>query len=129
MNLGPVVNTIYGHDGYRLISPDGCHVCTSGPTAPGGLWRRTFWQAPIIPIVDFNGDGKVDATDMALLVDNWGKNTSVCDIGPFAWGDGVVDEKDLGVLMESLVTPSPKAYGRSLRCDPELDIALVRPDL
>jgi len=59
--------------------------------------------------VDFNGDGKVDAMDMGLLADSRGKNTSLCDIGPFAWGDGVVDEKDLGVLMESLAAPKPKA--------------------
>ncbi len=46
---------------------------------------------------------------------DWGKNNSVCDIGPFAWGDSVVDEKDLGVLMESLVAPSPSATDVS--CD------------
>jgi hypothetical protein len=59
--------------------------------------------------VYFNGDGKVDAKDLALLVDNWGKSNSVCDIAPFAWGDGMVDERDLKVLMESLMTPGPKA--------------------
>ncbi len=68
-----------------------------------------LYQAPLIRVVDFNGDGKVDATDMGLLVDNWGRNQSRCDIGPFPWGDGVVDEKDLRVLMESLTTPGPQA--------------------
>jgi hypothetical protein len=67
------------------------------------------WKAPIIPLLDFNGDGNVDAADMALVVVNWGKSNSVCDIGPFPWGDGVVDEKDLAVLMESLATPKAKA--------------------
>ncbi|MBM4029348.1 MAG: hypothetical protein FJ280_28720, partial [Planctomycetes bacterium] len=75
------------------------------------LDRSTWhcWQVPIIPIVDFDGDGKVNEKDLDLLMADWGKSNSVCDIGPFAWGDGVVDEQDLRVLMESLVTPGPKA--------------------
>ncbi|HSV99877.1 MAG TPA: discoidin domain-containing protein [Sedimentisphaerales bacterium] len=73
------------------------------------------WQVPILPIVDFTGDGEVDAADMALLVADWGKSNSPCDIGPFAWGDGVVDEKDFSVLMEQLMTPDPQASDVS--CD------------
>ena len=86
--------------------------CTS-TGRPATLLART-WKAPILPIVDFNGDGKVDAKDMALLVANWGKNKSVCDIGPFAWGDGVVDEKDLKVLMEIADDSRPERIGRVL---------------
>ncbi|MCU0917850.1 MAG: discoidin domain-containing protein, partial [Planctomycetes bacterium] len=56
-----------------------------------------------------NGDGKVDAADMALLVASWGMNVAACDIGPFPWADGMVDEKDLKVLMKSLMTPGPEA--------------------
>jgi hypothetical protein len=80
--------------------------------------QRTIWQVPILPVVDFNGDGKVDEKDLVLLVADWGKTNSVCDVGPFAWGDGVVDEKDLGVLMESLVTPRPNAT--DVACDAAL---------
>jgi Tol biopolymer transport system component len=108
-NLGPSINTIYS-DFITAISPDGsCYMDDFLGPRPGGLGQEDIWQASITPVVDFNGDGKIDAADMALLADNWGKSNSLCDIGPFPWGDGVVDEKDLAVLMESLVTPGPKA--------------------
>ncbi|RPJ32141.1 MAG: hypothetical protein EHM35_11770, partial [Planctomycetaceae bacterium] len=115
-NLGAAFNTMYS-DEMAAISADGrwCLIDDFEGPRPGGLGGSDIWQAPIIPIADFNGDGKVDAADMALLEANLGKNNSTCDIGPFAWGDGVVDEKDLGVLMKSLVSPSPGAADVS--CD------------
>jgi hypothetical protein len=58
-----------------------------------------FWQAPIIPLVDFNGDGLAGIGDLVLLIDSWGTSESLCDIGPTPLGDGVVDEADLKVLM------------------------------
>jgi hypothetical protein len=58
------------------------------------------WQAPIIPIVDFNGDGKVDGKDVLCMAGNWSTDDPLCDIGPFAWGDGIVDLHDLTVLAE-----------------------------
>jgi hypothetical protein len=63
-----------------------------------------IYQAPIIPIVDFNGDRIVDAADMVIMVDNWGTDNSLCDIGPMPWGDGIVDVQDLVVLAEHLFT-------------------------
>jgi serine/threonine protein kinase/Tol biopolymer transport system component len=107
MNCGPVVNSPYVEWAVN-VSADGSMLYFHS-TRPSGFGGYDIWQAPIIPIMDFNGDGKVDAADMVLLVANWGKNQPLCDIGPFAWGDGVVDEKDLRVLMESLMTPGPKA--------------------
>jgi len=75
------------------VSPDGSMLyvfCDFG---------HTIWQAPILPVVDFNGDGVVDTKDLARLIDSWGQADPLCDIGPFAWGDGVVDAADLEVLM------------------------------
>ncbi len=63
----------------------------------GGAWDN--WQAPIIPMVDFNGDQNVDVNDLRELVDNWGTDKSLYDIGPFAWGDGKVDIEDLKVFI------------------------------
>ena len=60
------------------------------------------WQAPIIPIVDFNGDGLVDAADIVVMIDHWHTDNSLCDIGPAPWGDGIVDVQDLIVLSEHL---------------------------
>jgi hypothetical protein len=56
------------------------------------------------PIVDFNGDGIVDAADMCIMIDHWGTDNSMCDIGPMPWGDGIVDVEDLIVLAGHLFT-------------------------
>jgi serine/threonine protein kinase/Tol biopolymer transport system component len=112
-NLGPVVNSTAWQVGAK-ISHDGATLLFHSPR-PGGFSGCDMWQAPIIRTLDFNGDGTVDAKDMALFVSNWGQDNPLCDIGPFAWGDGVVDERDLRVLMESLLTPGPKAL--DVPCD------------
>jgi len=54
------------------------------------------------PIVDLNGDGIVDSADMCIMVDYWGTDEPLCDIGPMPWGDGIVDVQDLIVLSEHL---------------------------
>ena len=68
------------------------------------MWRRppraTGCLVSIIPIVDFNGDGKVDSEDKSILMDHCGQNEPLCDIGPMPWGDGIVDIQDLCVLAE-----------------------------
>jgi hypothetical protein len=53
---------------------------------------------PIIPIVDFNGDGQVDGKDVFILAAHGGYNRPSCDIGPTPLGDGVVDYEDFKVL-------------------------------
>ncbi len=63
----------------------------------GATWEN--WQVPILPVVDFNVDKKVDLVDLVMLIDDWGKTKSVCDIGPMPWGDGKVDIEDLKVFM------------------------------
>jgi hypothetical protein len=107
VNLGPVVNGA-GTEGPGGFSGDMTTLYLTSDR-PGSFGVFDVWTVPILPVVDFNGDGKVDAADMALLADNWGQNEPLCDIGPFAWGDGVVDEEDLRVLMEQLMTPGPQA--------------------
>jgi len=102
VNLGPTFNT----------SEEDCRspiITLNPPTLwwADNIWE--YWQAPILPVLDFNADGKVDAVDLTMLIETWGMNGTVCDIGPFPWGDSVVDEKDLGVFMGSVVTPPPHA--------------------
>jgi Tol biopolymer transport system component len=101
-NLGSMINTTY-FEGMGPLAPDG-RTLYFGSTRPGGLggdWGD-IWQVPIIPVVDLNEDGIVDSDDMVIMVDNWGTDNSLCDIGPMSWGDGVVDVEDLIVLAEHL---------------------------
>ena len=88
-------------DAAARISSDGTTLYYSS-NRPGGVGDLDILQAPIIPIVDLNGDGIVDADDMCIVVDHWGENYSLCDIGPMPWGDGIVDVQDLVVLAEHL---------------------------
>ncbi len=61
-----------------------------------------IWQVEVTPIVDFNGDEIIDLVDLMMLIDNWGTDNAIYDIGPMPWGDGVVDAKDLIVLAEHM---------------------------
>jgi hypothetical protein len=108
VNLGPDMNTS-SYDSVPCISPDGSvlYFTSSRPdssTVPG---NTDIWQVPITPIVDFNGDGIVDSADMCILVDNWGTDEPLCDIGPMPWGDDIVDVQDLIVLAEHLFEEVP----------------------
>jgi len=100
VNLGSSVNTIYSEMAAR-VSADGQMLYFTYRSyegfRPGGN-AGDVWQAPIVPLVDFTGDGKVDGADICTMVDCWATGDSVCDIGPMPWGDGVVDVEDLKVL-------------------------------
>jgi hypothetical protein len=107
-NLGPKVNTAYGESG-PCTSADGCWLYfIDYPTRRlGGEGNLDLWHVPIIPIVDLNGDGIVDVADMCIMIDNWGTDEPLCDIGPMPWGDGIVDVQDLIVLAEHLFEEVP----------------------
>ena len=107
VNLGPIINSP-NHDGQAVLSNDGSTLYFSSARS-GGLGRNTsdIYKAQIIPIVDFNGDGIVDSVDICILVDHWGTNNSLCDIGPMPWGDGIVDVQDLIILAEHLFEEAP----------------------
>ncbi|MCH7558137.1 MAG: hypothetical protein IIB56_11865 [Planctomycetes bacterium] len=57
------------------------------------------WQVSIIPIVDFNGDFKIDIEDLIILIEHWGQDEPSVDIAPPPSGDGIVDVQDLEVFM------------------------------
>jgi len=96
VNLGPPVNTSLD-DCSPDISADGKTLYFfSGGNARLRSGNFDLYQAPILPIVDLN------AEDMCIIVDNWGTDEPLCDIGPMPWGDGVVDIQDLIVLAEHL---------------------------
>jgi Tol biopolymer transport system component len=103
INLGPNINTSYSESD-PSVSADGRMLYFSEypNPRPGGIGDLDIWQAPIIPIVDFNGDGFIDSADIWIMIDHWGEDYSLCDIGPMPWGDGTVDVQDLILLVEHL---------------------------
>ena len=100
VNLGAKVNSSSIENG-PCISVDG-RTLFFHSNRSGGYGLHDLWQVSIDPIVDLNADGIVDSADMCIIVDHWGTDNSLCDIGPMPWGDGIVDVQDLIVLAEHL---------------------------
>ncbi len=98
IKLEPPVNLT--SDISPIVSSDGRTLYFSSYNRDGGYGYWDLWQVPIIPLVDLNGDGIVDSADVVIMVDNWGTENSLCDIGPMPWGDGIVDVQDLVLLSE-----------------------------
>jgi Tol biopolymer transport system component len=98
-NLGPGINS-WGHEGGAAISADARMLYFYTHTPPGNFGSYDLWEAPIIPLVDFNGNKTVDMKDFSRLAQYWGQNESSVDIGPNPWGDGTVDIQDMAVLAE-----------------------------
>ena len=107
INLGPTVNNSAG-EVPGSISADGLLLFFDSDQ-PGGVGGVDMWQVPIEPVVDLNGDGIVDSADMCIMVDHWGTDEPLCDVGPMPWGDGIVDVQDLIVLAEHLFEEIPPA--------------------
>jgi len=105
VNLGPIINTLF-NDGSANFSPEDSTLYFYS-NRPGGSGMHDLWQAPFIPIVDFNGDGIVDAADVCIMIEHWLTDYPLCDIGPMPWGDGIVDVQDLIVLAEHLFEEIP----------------------
>ena len=107
VNLGSMPNTSDDDDS-PCVSADGSTLYFSSNRS-GGYGGYDIWQASIDPVVDLNGDGIVDAEDICIIVDYWGTDEPLCDIGPMPWGDGIVDVEDLIVLAEHLFEEFPPA--------------------
>ena len=100
VKLGPSINSPDDED-WPCISTDGRTLLFESDR-PGGSGAWDLWQVPVLPVVDFNGDGIVDCADMSIMVDHWHTDEPSCDIGPTPFGDGIVDIQDLIVLAEYL---------------------------
>ena len=97
VNLGPIVNTssTSSNDLTAGISADGSilYFCSNR----SGDYET--WQVSVEPVVDFNGDYRVDIQDLTDLIEHWGQNEPAHDMGPTPLGDGMIDAADLEVLM------------------------------
>jgi predicted secreted protein len=119
VNLGPKVNSS-GTDAMADISDDGS-VLFFASDRSGGYSVFDIWQVSIEPVVDFNGDGIVDCADMCEMVDHWGTDEQLYDIGPMPWGDGIVDVQDLIVLAEHLFEGIPPVEPEEVNVDEDND--------
>jgi hypothetical protein len=86
-----------------------------------------LWQGPPVSDVDFSGDGKVDLKDFAILAQYLSSNDASIDVAPPPFGDGVVDNKDLGVFVENYLTatvipPLPEQAGNPNPPDGAVDV-------
>jgi len=101
VNAGPTINSSANEDG-PSISADGSTLYFQY-SQPGVINTSDIWQVKVLPVVDLNGDGKVDLKDFRKLAQHWGQNEPTCDIAPLPGGDGIVDEKDLNLFAEHLL--------------------------
>jgi len=79
------------------LSADGktLYFATSD-VSTGESWN--LWEAPLVPIVDFNGDGKVGSLELKRMFDHWGTDDLRYDIAPLPAGNGLVDAGDIMLL-------------------------------
>lgn len=88
------------------LSPDGKTLYLASDRA-GGYGQDDLYEVSIVPTVDFNGDKKLDLVDLVMLIDNWGTDSTLFDIGPYAWGDGKVDIQDLKAFVAEWEKQNP----------------------
>ncbi|MCH2152862.1 MAG: hypothetical protein MK089_05930 [Phycisphaerales bacterium] len=104
----PDIEPIFRH---RIINPLDPVVCgeASWPETPCLLHLSTtapFYTPAIEPCqADFNGDGKVDGADLALLLVEWNSTDSFADLNC----DSLVDGGDLSLLLSNWGFCNPTA--------------------
>ncbi|MBN2130714.1 MAG: PD40 domain-containing protein [Sedimentisphaerales bacterium] len=70
----------------------------TGDVQTGESWN--LWEASLAPIVDFNGDGKVDSLELKRMFEHWGTDDLRYDIAPMPAGNGLVDAGDVTLLAQ-----------------------------
>jgi hypothetical protein len=97
VDLGfPAPGNFYG----PALSPDCSTIYFDADVPWGGYGDNDLWQIQFIPVVDFNSDEIIDIADLVTLIERWGQEEPLYDIGPLPLGDGIVDEVDLKVFMD-----------------------------
>ncbi|MHC4742913.1 MAG: hypothetical protein ACYS8Z_13440 [Planctomycetota bacterium] len=117
VNVGSPVNTSYSELG-PSITGNGRLLYFSDhyfqPPRPGGYGVDDLWEVSFEPVVDFNGDKKIDFKDFCALGQSWGKDNPLVDIGPTPFGDSVINIQDVIALAGSwLWRATEEAWGPS----------------
>ncbi len=131
VNLGSTVNSS-AHEFHVDISGDSSTLYFTSDR-PGGVGGDDLWQVSISPVVDFNGDGRIDFKDFSKLAQYWLQDESLVDIAPPPLGDDMVDFKDIAVFAENWLTattipplpaqasnPHPYDYARGVDINADL---------
>jgi len=87
--------------GGPAISPDG-HTLYFGSDVPDGVGGYDIWSLDVLPVLDLNGDGRVDEFETSLVEAHLGEDKPSCDVAPSPLGDGIVDGQDLDVFLARL---------------------------
>jgi hypothetical protein len=99
---GQVVGTIMNQGITRIGEVSIAADAAAGTVGSLHIDNVEIGKPAAITTFDFNADGIVDAADVCIMIDHWGEDYSLCDIGPTLSGDGIVDVQDLIVLSEHL---------------------------
>lgn len=123
-----------GSGGVTVFNPHGQQIeriavpqSWTGNVAFGGKDRKTLFITAGVALYglrmrvegasmtpDLNRDYKVDIQDLVRLIQSWGLNDPWVDMAPLPFGDGVVDENDLEMLMsyweQELLDPALLAH-------------------
>jgi Tol biopolymer transport system component len=74
VNLGPLVNTV-AEEACPFISLD-TSILYFSSDRPGGFGNFDLWQVSLVPIVDTNGNGKIDVEDLCNIAEHsWTTNS------------------------------------------------------
>jgi hypothetical protein len=81
-------------------------------------------------IADLNYDGRIENKDYCILANDWSEEESPVDIAPQPLGDGTVDFRDLGLLVEHWLTattipPLPEQASNPNPTDNTFGVALT----
>ncbi|HCO95848.1 MAG TPA: hypothetical protein DIU00_18225 [Phycisphaerales bacterium] len=62
------------------VTPDGTFTLYAGTQGGQSIYRWVEVVSTEVPVVDFNGDGKVDIDDLLRIIEHWGQDDPICDI-------------------------------------------------
>ncbi|MEY4173010.1 MAG: hypothetical protein RI900_175, partial [Actinomycetota bacterium] len=86
-----------------FLVDEGATSLIGGGTSPAALpYLGDGTPPPVVP-GDINGDGRVDGTDLALLLSVWGGGDDAADLN----GDGVINGNDLALVLSGWTGSTP----------------------